>query len=106
VVRGFVKATIRAWRDSVANPQLAISALKNREPLTNETVELERLKMAFEFIATPHVRQGGMGDVDAARLKKQIDVVTEGFQLPRAVPAELVFDRSYLPAAAERRIGS
>lgn len=106
VVRGFVKATIRAWRDSVANPAVAITALKNREPLTNEAVELERLKMAFEFIATPHVRQAGMGDIDPARLKKQIDVVTEGFQLPRPIPAELVFDRAYLPPAAERRIGS
>lgn len=106
VVRGFVKASIRAWRDSVADPAAAIAALKRREPLTNEAVELERLKMAFEFIATPHVRQAGMGDVEPARLKKQIDVVTEGFQLPRVMPAELVFDRGYLPPAADRRIGS
>lgn len=105
-VRGFVKATIRSWRESVASPEAAIAALKSREPLTNEAVELERLRMAFEFIATPHARQAGMGDVEPVRLKKQIDVVTEGFQLPRAVPPELVFDRAYLPAAADRRIGS
>ena len=105
VVRGFVKATIRAWIDSINNPTMAIAALKAREPLTNEGVELQRLAMAFEFIATENTKRNGLGDVDPARLQKNIDLVTEGFQLPRKIPAELVFDRSYLAPAAERRIG-
>ena len=83
----------------------AIAALKAREPLTNEGVELQRLTMAFEFIATENTKRNGLGDVDPARLQKNIDLVTEGFQLPRKIPAELVFDRSYLAPAAERRIG-
>lgn len=104
VVRGFVKATIRAWRDSVASPRTAIASLKVREPLVNEGVELQRLTMAFEFIATDNVKRNGIGDVDPARLQKNIDLVTEGFQLPRKIPADLVFDRSYLASAAERRL--
>ena len=40
----------------------------------------------------------------AARLTKHIQIVTEGFQLPRALPAEAVFDSSFLPPLAERRV--
>jgi NitT/TauT family transport system substrate-binding protein len=104
VVRGFVKATIRAWRETIASPPVAIAALKAREPLTNEAVELQRLTMAIDFIATDNAKRNGMGDVDPARLQKNIDLVTEGFQLQRKIGPELVFDRGYLPPAADRRI--
>jgi NitT/TauT family transport system substrate-binding protein len=50
------------------------------------------------------VRKTGIGHVDPARLAKHIDVVTDGFQLPRKLPPEMVFDSSFLPPAAERQI--
>ena len=45
-----------------------------------------------------------MGQVDLARLSKHIDILTDGFQLPRKLPSALVFDPSFLPAVAERQI--
>jgi len=50
------------------------------------------------------VRETGLGHVDPARLRKHIDVVTDGFGLPRRLPPELVFDSSFLPPAAERKM--
>jgi NitT/TauT family transport system substrate-binding protein len=52
------------------------------------------------------VRRTGIGNVDPARLSKHIDVVTDGFQLPRKLPPEKVFDSSFLPPAAERQIAN
>jgi NitT/TauT family transport system substrate-binding protein len=103
-LRGFVKATIQSWQNAAVEPDAAIAALKRAEPLADPAVELVRLKWALEFVATPGVRQNGMGDVDAARLRKHIDIVTDGFQLPRKVPPEMVFDASYLPPLAERQL--
>jgi NitT/TauT family transport system substrate-binding protein len=51
------------------------------------------------------VRQTGIGLADPARLRRHLDLVTEGFQLPRKLPPEAVFDASFLPPAAERQIG-
>jgi NitT/TauT family transport system substrate-binding protein len=45
-----------------------------------------------------------MGDVDPARLTKHIQIVTEGFQLPRTLASAAVFDSSFLPPLAERRL--
>jgi NitT/TauT family transport system substrate-binding protein len=103
-VRGFVKATIQSWQNAAAAPDAAIAALKRAEPLSDPTVELVRLNWALEFVVTPHVRQVGMGNVDPSRLSKHIEIVTDGFQLPRKLPAEMVFDSSFLPPAAERQI--
>ncbi len=104
VVRGFVKATIQSWQNAASDPEAAIASLKKAEPLSDPAVERGRLKWALEFVATPGVRKSGMGDVEPARLAKHIGIVTEGFQLPRALPPAAVFDASFLPPAAERRI--
>jgi NitT/TauT family transport system substrate-binding protein len=103
-VRGFNKATIRSWRDAYADPMAAIAALKKRDPLINDAVELERLKMAFDFIFTPHVLQAGFGAVDPARMEKNIALVSEGFQLPHKLAPAEVFDGAYLPPATERQV--
>lgn len=104
-VRGFVKATIQAWQNAAADPDAAIAALKKAEALSDPAVELVRLKWALDFVVTPGVRKSGIGNVDPARLGKHIDIVTEGFQLPRKLPPEMVFDPQFLPPVAERQIG-
>jgi NitT/TauT family transport system substrate-binding protein len=103
-VRGFVKATIQSWQNAASDPEAAIAALKKAEPLSDPAVERGRLKWALEFVATPGVRKSGMGDVDLARLTRHINIVTEGFQLPRALAPAQVFDSSFLPPLAERKI--
>jgi NitT/TauT family transport system substrate-binding protein len=105
-VRGFVKATVQSWQNAATDPDAAIAALKRGEPLSDPAVEIGRLRAALEFVVTPGVRQTGIGHVDAARLAKHIDIVTDGFQLPRKLPPEMVFDSSFLPAAAERRMAN
>jgi NitT/TauT family transport system substrate-binding protein len=104
-VRGFVKATIRSWQSAASDPDAAIAALKRAEPLSDPAVELVRLKWALEFVVTPVVRKSSIGDVDMARLNRHIDIVTEGFQLPRKLTPAEVFNSSFLPPPAERKIG-
>ncbi len=103
-LRGFVKATIQSWLNAAADPDASVAALKRAEPLGEPAVELVRLKSALDFVITPGVRKSGLGDVDQVRLKKHIDILTDGFQLPRKLPPDAVFDSSFLPPLAERRV--
>ena len=105
-VRGFVKATVQSWLHAASDPDAAIAALKRAQPLSEPAVEIGRLKSALEFVITPGVRTGGLGNVDPARLAKHIEVVSDGFQLPRKLPPEMVFDSSFLPPMAERRVAN
>ena len=102
-VQGFLKALNRAIVDSVANPELAMDSLMKREPLLKRDVEKERLMATLkEEMSHPEIAKIGLGDVDSVRLKRSIGVVVEANQLTRTPLPEEVFNRSFLPARAER----
>ena len=104
-VAGFIKGAIHGWQDAVKDPEAAIAAIKKADPLINEKLELERLKDTIrDFVLTDEVKKNGMGDVDDARLAKNIGYVTEGLGLPRKVTPALVFDRKFLPPLAQRKL--
>jgi NitT/TauT family transport system substrate-binding protein len=104
-VSGFVRGVVRGWKDAVKDPKAAIASLKKRDPLINETLELDRLNLIIrDFVATDWVRRNGMGGVDPARLRRNIDLVSDGLGLPRKVAPEQVFDSGFMPPAAERAL--
>ena len=102
-VQGFLKALNRAIVDTVANPEMAMDSLMKREPLLKRDAEKERLVATLkEEMSHPEIAKIGLGDVDSVRLKRSIGVVVEANQLTRAPLPEEVFNRSFLPARAER----
>jgi NitT/TauT family transport system substrate-binding protein len=102
-VQGFLKALNRAIVDTVANPELAIDSLMKREPLLKREVEKERLMATLkEEMSHPEIAKIGLGDVDSVRLRRSIDIVVDANQLTRTPLPEEVFNRSFLPARAER----
>jgi NitT/TauT family transport system substrate-binding protein len=106
-VAGFVKGAIRGWQDAIKDPEAAIQAIKKADPLVNDKLELARLKVTIaQFVLTDEVKKNGMGDVDDARLAKNIDYVTEGLGLPRKVTPPQVFNRQFLPPPADRKLTS
>jgi NitT/TauT family transport system substrate-binding protein len=50
----------------------------------------------------PEIARIGLGDVDDNRLRRAIGIVVESAQLPRTPANNEIFDRSFLPARAER----
>ena len=104
-VKGFIAATVKGWKDVIANPQLGIAAAKKRDPLINEKLELERLQISLDTnIMTPWVKTHGMGDVDPVRFARAIKDVSEAFGLPNPPAPDKVFTNKYLPPKADRMI--
>ena len=104
-VAGFVKGVVRGWKAAVDDPKASIAALKKRDPLIDETLELDRLNVIIrDFVLTDWVRRNGMGGIDPTRLKKNIELVTDGLGLPRVVSPEQVFDGGFMPPANERKL--
>jgi NitT/TauT family transport system substrate-binding protein len=102
-VQGFVKALNRAVKEVIADPDMGIDHVMKREPLLKREVEKEKLLATLRNdMSHPEVARIGLGDVDDARLKKGIDIVVDANQLPRTPASAEVFDRSFLPARAER----
>ncbi|OJY37427.1 MAG: hypothetical protein BGP06_01205 [Rhizobiales bacterium 65-9] len=105
IVRGFLRATAKAWKEVAADPKIGVAAAKKRDPLIDEALELRRLNMSLSMnVLTPFVKANGMGDVDPARFARSIKDVAEAFGLPTAPEPDKVFSNKYLPAKAERMI--
>ncbi|WP_221930893.1 ABC transporter substrate-binding protein [Telmatospirillum sp. J64-1] len=104
-LKGFLRAVARGWADVIADPEAGIQAVKKRDPLINEALELERLHMVINNnVLTDDVKANGMGGVTEARLAANIELVTLGFGLSRKPDLNEVFDDSFMPAKEERML--
>jgi NitT/TauT family transport system substrate-binding protein len=104
-VRGFLRATIRGFREVIRNPAVGVEPVLRREEQAKKDVEAERLRMAIrENVVTPEVRTNGLGAIDLARLEESMGQIALGYAFKARPKAEAVFDASFLPPLADRRV--
>ena len=102
-VRGFLRAYVRALKDTVRDPSRAVDSVVRRMASARKDVELERLTMAIrDNILTPAVQANGFGCIDPTRLAAAIDQLALAYTFRAKDQAAEVFDPSFLPEAAER----
>ncbi len=101
----FVKATTRGWLDCVADPKAGAAAVKAREPLSNEELEFERLKLIVDgTMKTADTRTNGWGAATTARLQATIDETVTAFGLKSAPTLADFWTDKFLPSAADRQV--
>ena len=102
-VKGFLRAINHGIKDAIADPDAAIKAVIAREPLLKASVERERLVATIAGeMSSPEIGKIGLGDVDDHRLTDAISILVKAENLPRTPTAAEIFDRSFLPAKADR----
>lgn len=101
----FVRATTQGWLDCIADPRAGAAAVKAREPLGVEALELERLRLIVDgSMRTPDTRANGWGAATPARLQATIDETVSAFGLKSAPTVAEFFNDRFLPGAAARRL--
>lgn len=104
-VKGFLRAFAKAARDVMANPEEAIKAVKERDALIDEKLELRRLKLAIAgSIATPNAKAEGFGQVSPPRLSLMASQVSDAYATKTRVDPNLIWNASFLPAKAELNV--
>lgn len=99
LVKGFLDAVAKGWKDAIATPDAAISALLKRNPAADAALETERLQMAIDAnVLTDFVMENGMGSIDAARMASAIEQTKSVYAFQNEPDASLYFDSSFLPA--------
>ncbi len=106
LAKAFLRASNRALRETLQNPDAALAAIKAREPILNMDVERERWAITRQYLAAPEVQSVGLGGVQASVLAQQVDEVAAVYGLARKPAADRVFNPSFLPAAADRKVAA
>lgn len=98
-VKGFLRALVRGFQETVADPEAAVKFVLAHNDVAREPVELERLRMAIaQNIVTEEVRANGFGAVDMARLDRAILQIADTYSFKVMPKAADIFDPSFLPA--------
>ena len=101
-VKAVVRAAIKAHQAALKDPAAAIQAMKKRDALVDEPLELKRLQLINDqLITTAATREHGIGAVDPARLSRMIDIVAQTYGV-KPPPADQVYTDRFVPPKAER----
>ena len=101
-VRAFLKAFARGAREGIANPEAAIASMKAKDGLVNVAQEVKRLKLTIETaIDSKGAREEGFGQLRTERLARMAEQVAKAYATKNPVPANAVWNGSFLPSAAE-----
>ena len=98
-VKAFLGAVAAGWKDAIADPTAAATALVKRNPAADAALEERRLKLAIDAnVLTDYVKANGMGGIDKARFAQAIEQLSETYDYKAAPNASLYFTDAYLPA--------
>ncbi len=104
-VAAFNRATLRGWKDIIADPEGAIEIVAKYDSLIDKTLELERLQLALKVnVLTPHVKEHGIGDVVESRLKSSIAQLALAYGLETTPEPAAIWTSEFLPPAEERML--
>ena len=101
-VAAFVRATNRALIEAIANPEESVSYVKQFDPLTDPKTELAKWKIQLRVINTKFAHENGLGAINQADLKNQVDEVAAAFNLKSKPNVDEIFNASFLPPKSER----
>ena len=103
-LRKVINVVVQAWKLAISDPDLAIAAIKKRDPLIDEKVERQRLDLVIRnAVLTDHVRREGLSAVEPDRMRETIDMVAKTFNIPAVDPAS-VYRADFLPPRAELKM--
>ena len=98
VVKSFLGAVGKGWKDAVSNPSSAIDALVKRNPAADKNLEERRFNLALTGnVMTDYVIKNGMGNIDEARFEAAIAQLSETYKYKTKPNAKLYFTDAYLP---------
>ena len=101
-VRAFLKAFAKGAKEAIADPQAAIASLKAKDGLVNVPLEVKRLKLTIDTaIDSKGAREEGFGQLRTERLGLMAEQVAKAYETKNPVPAQAVWNGSFLPSAAE-----
>ena len=105
VVKAFLRAFNKGMHETIKSPATSVDSVIKRNDVAKKEVELERLNMAIkDNIITDEVKKNGFGAIEMARLDSAIDQIALTFTFKAKPKAADIFDPSFLPAAAERKV--
>jgi NitT/TauT family transport system substrate-binding protein len=98
LVGGFVRATLRAYRYALQNPEESIASLMKVAPNANRAVEVDKLKATGHLLESADTKQNGIGYSAKAKWAEAQTVMQQFGGLPKTVEdVSVYYTNEFLP---------
>ncbi len=105
LVKKFVAASVRGWRETIADPRNTIAAMRKFNEVAPFENEIERLTwIGNRIIAPASIREQGIGAFDRDRLALNLAQISSAFGQPRTLTVDEIYDPDFLPPQDQRLI--
>jgi len=98
LVRGFVRATARAWQAAQEDPDAAIAAAAKTKPGINEAILKAQFEASLKLLPPPTGEDMPFGMAPAGYWEETLDILKRFRDLETDVPAEAHYNYSFLPS--------
>ena len=100
VVKGFVRATLRAYQYSFAHKQEAADIIQKYAKALKNDITVEELAIVEDLAVTPDVKKNGIGSFTTERMNSSVEWMAEngGFPKEKAPKPADVYMTGFLPA--------
>lgn len=98
VVKKFVRAALRGWKDTFANPQEAAKIQLQYVKALDPQIVVEEIEILRRVAITPEVEKNGLGTMTLERMKTTVDFINKNIDVPgEKLTAEQIYAPGYLP---------
>ena len=99
VVKKFVRASLRGWKDALANPEAAADIQLQHVKALDRQIVIEEINILKRIGISADVQKNGFGHIDQARMKNTVDFINNNIEVPgEKLTAEQITATGYLPA--------
>ncbi len=98
VVKKFVRAALRGWKDTFANPKEAAEIQLKYVKALNPEIIVEEIEILRRVAITPEVQKNGLGYVTMTRMKNTVDFINKNIEVAGdKLTAEQIYVPGFLP---------
>jgi NitT/TauT family transport system substrate-binding protein len=103
VVRGFVRAALRGWKDALANPEEASKLQVQFVKALDPGIIVEELHIVRRLAVVPDTEKNGLGWMNREKMRRTVDFINNNVEVPgRKLTVEDIYREGFLPAPAIR----
>lgn len=95
LIRRFLRATYKGWRDAQKEPEAAIEALASRVPGIDREAYLATMSYVLDLVITERSAEHGLGWILPDLMAKTIELTAAGGTLDRELKASEVFTNEF-----------
>jgi NitT/TauT family transport system substrate-binding protein len=98
VVRGFIRASLRGWKDALANPEEAAKIQVQYVRALDPGLIVDELAIVKRLAVVPDTEKNGLGAMNRDKMRRTVDFINNNVDVAgRKLTVEDIYREGYLP---------